>query len=120
MKWQMTPTPPFGTGRPGKRSIWNDPDVTGMRNDELEAPLGTEPDRFYPFPTKYEIHEYSIIESFVEDLPAGKAQSELIGAIRGRGAFRRFKNGIRYFSIEQWWYGYLAKSYQEIATEITG
>ena len=70
-------------------------DAEGYGN-ELGALLNVEPERFYPFPTKYEIHEYGIMESFVEELPSGKARDELAGAIRGRGAFRRFKNGIRW------------------------
>ena len=57
----------------------------------------------------------SIMESFVEELPPGNAQNELAGAIRNREAFRRFKNGIRYFGIEQQWYDYLAEAYRETA-----
>ena len=86
----------FGDRQTRKPVFLDDPDITGMRNNELGALLNVEPERFYPFPTKYEIHEYGIMESFVEELPSGKARDELAGAIRGRGAFRRFKNGIRW------------------------
>ena len=105
----------FWDRQTGETVFLDDPDITGMKNGELETLLDAEPDRFYPFPTKYEIHEYSMMEAFVEELPPGKAQNELAGAIRGRGAFRRFKNGIRYFGIEQQWYDYLAEAYREIA-----
>ena len=86
----------FGDRQTRKPVFLDDPDITGMRNNELGALLNVEPERFYPFPTKYEIHEYGIMESFVEELPSGKARDELAGAIRGWGAFRRFKNGIRW------------------------
>lgn len=48
-----------------------DPVQTGDADEELEELLETEPDRFLRFPMKFEIHEYSIMESFIEALPAG-------------------------------------------------
>ncbi len=92
-----------------------DPAQTGEVNEELEELLEAEPDRFLRFPTRFEIHEYSIMESFIEELPAGKTHNELAQAIRGRGAFRRFKSSIRYYGIEQLWYDYLENAYREIA-----
>lgn len=92
-----------------------DPVETGESYEELEELLETEPDRFLRFPTKFEIHEYSIMESFVEALPAGRIRAELAQAIRGRGAFRRFKRSIHYYGIEQLWYDYLENAYREIA-----
>ena len=55
------------------------------------------------------------MESFVESLPPGAARQELANAIRGRGAFRRFKNGIYYHRIEQQWFDYRDQAYREIA-----
>lgn len=90
--------------------------ITGERDEELEELIENAPrGRFLRFPTKYDIHEYSIVESFVESLSPGSARQELAGAIRGRGAFRRFKNGIRYHRIEQQWYDFQAQAYREIA-----
>lgn len=89
--------------------------VTGETDEELAAQMEKEPERFLPFPTKYEIHEYSIMESFVDYLPSGKIKSELGGAIRGKGAFRRFKQTIRFHGIEQLWYDYQANAYHELA-----
>jgi len=40
------------------------------------------------------------MEGFVEALPAGDVQNQLARAIRGKGAFRRFKDGVIYFGIE--------------------
>ena len=92
-----------------------DPIWTGESDEELEELLDSEPDRFLRFPTKFEIHEYSIMENFTEALPAGKIRNELAQAIRGKGAFRRFKNTIRYYGIEQLWYDFLENAYREIA-----
>lgn len=92
-----------------------DPMWTGETDEDLEALLEAEPSRFLRFPTKYEIHEYRIMENFVKAMPAGKIQKELSNALRGQGAFRRFKNSIRYYEIEQLWYDYRDHAYREIA-----
>lgn len=107
----------FWDQQTGETVYLDDPDITGMSNESLLNLLETDPDRFFRFPTKYEIHEYKIMESFVWSLPSGKAKDELVSAIRGRGAFRRFKNGIRYWRLEQQWYEYLASAYEEIAVQ---
>ena len=52
---------------------------------------------------------------YIAQLPPGKAQEELAYAIRGKGAFRRFKQSVRYHGLEQRWYDYLAEAYRELA-----
>lgn len=89
--------------------------ITGETDEDLAELIEKEPERFLRFPTKYEIHEYSIMDSFVDDLPAGRIKSELAGAIRGKGAFRRFKQTIRFQGVEQLWYDYQANAYRELA-----
>lgn len=92
-----------------------DPMYTGESNDETENLIDNNPGRFYRLPTKYDIHEYRIMESFVDGLPDGREKNELISAIHGKGAFRRFKNGIIQYGIEQAWYNYQAQAYREKA-----
>lgn len=90
--------------------------ITGERDEALEELIETAPTgRFRCFPTKYEIHEYSIMVNFIESLPPSAARQELTQAIRGKGAFRRFKNGIYYHRLDQQWYDYQAQAYREIA-----
>ena len=91
-----------------------DPVWTGEVDEELETLLESEPDRFLRFPTKFEIREYSVMESFVEALPAGKIHNELAQGIRGKGDSRTFKNTVRYYGIEQLWDDYLENAYREI------
>lgn len=73
--------------------------------------------RFFGLPSKFEIHEYSIMEQFIWSLPSGHIQDVLENAIRGRGAFRRFKDSIIRYGIEQSWYDYQQEAYREIAIE---
>lgn len=99
----------------GETVFLANPAITGEANEELENLIEDFGERFLRFPTKYDIHEYSIMADFVESLPPGAARQELIHAIRGRGAFRRFKNGIYYHQIEQQWRDYRDQAYREIA-----
>lgn len=73
--------------------------------------------RYFGLPNKYDIHEYRIMEQFIYNLPSGNVRNELERAIRGNGAFHRFKASIRYYGIEQNWYDYLAEAYRKIAVE---
>ena len=82
--------------------------------DQIEAGINI---RYYRLPSKFDIHEYSIMEKFISDLPNGSTRDELAGCIHGKGAFRRFKSSIRYYGIEQDWYDYRAGAYRIIAVE---
>lgn len=73
--------------------------------------------RYFGLPSKYDIHEYSIMERFIWELPTDDVQNELERAIRGRGAFRRFKDTLRRFNMEDKWYEYEAQAYRKIAIE---
>ena len=56
-----------------------------------------------------------MMEAFIDRLSPGKTQEELAYAIRGKGAFRRFKQSVRYHGLEQRWHNYLAEAYRELA-----
>lgn len=89
--------------------------ITGERDVALEEQIENNRDRYLRFPDKYEIHEYSIMERYIDWLPSGKAKAELDSAIRGKGAFRRFKDTLRYHGLEQQWYDFKAEVFREIA-----
>ena len=97
-------------------SVWlSDELYSGETNEELASLIETSTGRFLRLPSPYDIHEYSIMESFVEKLPAGVVQDQLARAIRGKGAFRRFKDGIIRFDMEAAWYRYQAEAYRTLA-----
>lgn len=73
--------------------------------------------RFFALPSQFDIHEYGIMEELVWQLPQGRVQDSLENAIRGKGAFRRFKDGIRRFGIEQQWYDFEEAKYRRLAME---
>ena len=76
-----------------------------------------ESDDFVALPDKFEIHEYSIMERFCLSLPDEALQNELLHAIRGSGAFRRFKDAIYRKEIQDDWYRFRNEALKRIATD---
>jgi len=73
--------------------------------------------RFFSLPDRYEIHEYSIMEKFIRNLTNERVQEGLAAAIRGRGAFRRFKDRLYDYGLEKAWYQFQEQEYRRIAVE---
>lgn len=90
--------------------------VEWQQDDRRTAKDIVENDEDYmEFPTKYEINEYQIIEEFCYSISDERKQEALLRAIRGRGAFRRFKDTIIEFGIEDQWYVYRNEILKQIA-----
>ena len=70
-----------------------------------------------PLPSKFEIHEYTIMEDFCWSVDDDELKEELLNAIRGRGAFRYFKDTIHLHGIEEIWYRYREEAFAKIAIE---
>jgi hypothetical protein len=73
--------------------------------------------KFVALPSKFEINEYEIMESFCYSLPDQRISNELAYAIKGSGAFRRFKDRIYEHGIEKQWYQYREEALGEIAKD---
>lgn len=76
-----------------------------------------ESDDFVVLPDQFEIHEYSIMERFCRSLPDEELQDELLQAIRGSGAFRRFKDAMHRKGIQDEWYRFRDEALKEIAAD---
>jgi hypothetical protein len=74
-----------------------------------------ETDHYLPLPDKFEINEYRIMERFCLARDDEDMREDLCNAIRGRGAFRYFKDRIRAYGITDEWYQYRDAALQEIA-----
>jgi len=68
-------------------------------------------------PTKWDIHEYQIMEEFCYSIKDENISDSLCYTIRGSGAFRRFKDGIHRFSVQDDWYRYRYEAFKKIAIE---
>ena len=87
----------------------------GDEDKELAELMDMDWKRFIKLPCPQEIHEYEMMEDYIEEIKDDKLQSELYQAIQGRGAFRRFKDKIRYAGVEKEWYEFQNKAYREFA-----
>jgi len=71
-------------------------------------------ENYVELPTKYNLNEYKIMEDFCLSVSDSRMQDSLLKAIRGKGAFRRFKDKIVSFDIEDQWYSYQNERFKQI------
>ena len=74
-------------------------------------------DGFLELPDRFDVDEYHIMADFCLSVADGKNTAVLLNAIQGKGAFRRFKDAIHRFGIEQQWYDYRSAEYLQFAKE---
>jgi len=84
---------------------------------ELARQIGEHEDDYLPLPSKFDIHEYKIMEDFCCSLPNQETSASLLDAIHGSGAFRLFKREIHRLGIQDSWYAFRAEAFKRIARE---
>ena len=73
--------------------------------------------QYIQLPTKFDIDEYSIMESFCTSMDNQEIGDILCDLISGSGAFRRFKNAIHKYDVADEWYKYRDNAMKELAIE---
>lgn len=73
--------------------------------------------QYIQLPTKYDLDEYSIMESFCTSLDKKEIGDILYDLISGSGAFRRFKDAVYKYGVEDEWYKYRDNAIKEFAIE---
>lgn len=68
-------------------------------------------------PSSFDINEYDMMEDFCYSLSNDKNRDILLDSIRGKGAFRRFKDNVEHLGISDKWYAFRDQKYKEIAIE---
>ncbi|MCW5963200.1 MAG: hypothetical protein KIT83_04100 [Bryobacterales bacterium] len=74
-------------------------------------------DRYQALPTKFDIHEWAIMQDFARSTTAARAGDELRNVIHGAGAFRRFKETVRRHGIEPAWFQFREETLKQIMRE---
>jgi hypothetical protein len=72
---------------------------------------------YIELPQKFEINEYEIMEDYCLSINDPVRRNRLLGAIKGKGAFRRFKDKLIDLGIEEDWYTFREKRFREIAID---
>jgi hypothetical protein len=107
-----------GLLREAEESPDTEPDLPDWQKPEWEvAKRIFSTDRFQPLPSKFDVHEWAIMQDFALSRNSETIREDLIEAIRGRGAFRHFKDTLRRHRIEQDWYAFRTEALRRIAIE---
>ncbi len=88
--------------------------------DDEEWKLGVSivtTDRWVRLPTKRDVHDWEIMESFAESLEPGKARGDLERAVHGSGAFRNFRAALDRHKLKERWYAFRTAALRDIAIE---
>jgi hypothetical protein len=72
---------------------------------------------YIQLPDKFDINEWQIMDDFCRSRKNDRVRDQLLGLIRGKGAFGRFHSAIRNFGIENDWYGFRDAALSEIALQ---
>ena len=95
-----------------------EPDLSDWQKDEWEiAKRIVSTDRFRPLPTKFDVHEWGIMQEFSRAVESESISAELSRAIHGAGAFRNFKDTVRRLGIESAWFAFRTDALRQIALD---
>jgi len=93
-----------------------EPDLPTWQRDEWEiAKRIVSTDRFRELPTKFDVHEWAIMQDFSRSLQSDSIREDLLRAIHGAGAFRNFKDTVRRHGIDSAWFAFRTEALRQIA-----
>src|ERR1700719_3380543 len=82
--------------REAEESGDEEPDLPTWQKHEWEiAKRIVFTDRFQELPTTFDVHEWEIMKDFSLSVESDSIREDLLRAIRGTGAFQRFKDSLR-------------------------
>ena len=66
-------------------------------------------------PSKFDVHEWEIMNRFAQSVAVPAQREEVLDAIHGSGAFRQFKSTIRRLRLEDAWFSFRDSAFEEMA-----
>jgi len=102
--------------REAEESSDEEPDLPTWQKQEWEiAKRVVSTDRFQELPTKFEVHEWAIMQDFSRSVESDGIREDLLRAIHGAGAFRNFKDTLQRHRIESAWFAFRTEALRQIA-----
>ena len=95
----------------------NSQPVHDMSEDQHAVREAMESGNLLELPSKFEHHEYSIVERFCESINEPRHKRKLKKAIRGRRAFRDFQKVLGKLGIQERWIGFRNRELEELAVD---
>jgi len=74
-------------------------------------------ERFVPAPGQFDFHEYRHMERFIGTVESAESAEQLWRAIKGKGAFRYFKDTASRQGFLQQWFQYLDDAMKEFVVD---
>jgi Uncharacterised protein family (UPF0158) len=94
-----------------------DDDPEWLREATVKAKEVTGSDEWLELPSKFDIHEYNIMEEFCRSVEDPEISERLLRQIRGSGAFRRFRDALDLLDIKEAWYDFRNDALERIAVD---
>ena len=91
---------------------WQKPEVEIAR-----AMVADSGERFLEPPDKFDFHEYRQMERFIRTVDDPQAADELWRAIKGKGAFRYFKDTADRLGLREQWFRFREDALKELAID---
>jgi hypothetical protein len=96
----------------------SDEEFADWEQEEIElAKRIIETDEYIALPSKWDIHEYNMMEDFCLAIENEKMRDVFLHAIRGKGAFRRFRDLAERAGVMKNWFEFRDEAYEEFAKE---
>lgn len=83
----------------------------------LKAKEVQESEHFVQLPDQLQIDEYEVMERFAREYKDQRTSAELLRSIKGKGAFRRFKDTISDLDLWAEWNAFRANEFKAIAVD---
>ena len=74
-------------------------------------------DHFVELPSKLEIDSYDMMEQFCHEYPNRQISEKLSAVIKGKGAFRRFRDMVADLGIQDEWNRFEHQQFEDLAVE---
>jgi hypothetical protein len=110
------------------RDLLREAEEFGDDDEEPDLPAWQEPEwelakrivstgRFQHLPSKFDVHEWAIMQDFANSVESEEIRDDLLNAIHGAGAFRNFKFALRLHRIEPDWFEFRTDALRQIAID---
>lgn len=95
------------------------PDLVEWQEEiwEMAKQIAASSDRFLSLPSKFDVHEWEIMQDFSRSLDSERIREDLLFAIHGADVFRHFKDTVRRRGIEKDWFAFRAGALKQIAID---
>ncbi len=88
-----------------------------QRESILKAREILDSNDFVELPSQFDLNEYAIMERFALAYEDRRTSTELLRSIKGKGAFRRFKDAVIDLGIRDEWHEFRRDEIEEIAVQ---